>query len=200
MVYRTCHSPEICHILSAFWNNICELLACPPGQMNPVMLSLLTTYESFDRFGAVSELLSRYLCLYRGDEVFEILHFHPSYDRNMIHPADKPAHGHLPPFGWLRPMLRRSGKVEQAETLGDEDMSLLNYQRRAPTPAVCIVPVDVLEAGLLPGDGVVSLDLGDGKVVQASGVTTYIQNLIDMTSEGDNMLRLSLEAEMEMAR
>ena len=196
MMYRTCNIAETCHILSSFWNNICELLASPPG--NSIMLSL-PTIDNPGRFGAVSELLSRSLCLYRGDDIFELLHFYPDYDRNQIHPVDKPAHGHLPPLSWLLSMLRHSGSDEQADKLSDQDVALLNYQRRAPVASVCIVPVDLLEANLSPADAIVNLDIGDGIIVQASGVETYSNSLIELCRQGEAQLKASLETEREMA-
>ena len=56
--------------------------------------------EALNRFAIVVELISRNLCLFRGDDVFGLVHFHPAYERNQIHPIKKPAYGHLPPQGW----------------------------------------------------------------------------------------------------
>ena len=189
--YKTCASAEVCHILSAFWTSICEQMTTSSAEQQPVTMLSLPALTTSARFGAVAELLSRSLCLYRGDDVLELLHLFPAYDRSQIHPVDKPAHGHLPPLGWLRAMLQYNGNTEQAERLTDEELALLNYQRRAPVTAVCIVPVDLLEA-----TNVVDLDLGDGRVVMASGIGSYSESVIDLSERGKEELQSSLDAEI----
>jgi hypothetical protein len=201
MVYRMCSFSEVCHVLSSFWNCICEILVSPPGQLRATMLLLPAVSEDHSaRFGALSELLSRSLCLYHGDALLELLHMHPAYDRDSIHPVDMPAHGHLPPIGWLRPMLRQNGDMEEAGNLKDEELYLLNYQRRSPVTSVCIVPVDLLKAASGPEDGVLSIELDGGNEVQASGIATYARSIIDLSNKGANQLQSSLDAEMDIVR
>jgi hypothetical protein len=88
-----------------FWNCVCEMMSVPEPDLSSVMLSLPgicigDDRASHDRFAAVVELAGRYLCLYRGDGAFGLVHFHPAYDRSLIHPLDKPSYGHLPPISW----------------------------------------------------------------------------------------------------
>jgi hypothetical protein len=201
MIYRMCSFSEVCHILSSFWNCVCEILASPPGQLRATMLLLPAVSEDDSaRFSALSELLSRSLCLYHGDALLELLHMHPAYDRDSIHPVDMPANGHLPPVGWLRPMLRQNGNMEEAGNLKDEELDLLNYQRRSPVTSVCIVPVDLLEAALGPEDGILSIELDGGNEAQASGIATYARSIIDLSSKGANQLQSSLDVEMDIVR
>lgn len=202
--YRVCAFSDACHALSSFWNCICELSATPPDQLSSTILSCplvarteTTTdnnqEDSLQRFSSIAELLSRSLCLFRGDESFELAHCHPDYDRNLVYPADKPAHGHMPPLGWLRPMLRYDGKEKEAESLSDEDLAFSNYQRRAPVPAVWIQRAEVVE-----GDGMIDLNV-DGVVVKASGVHTYAGNACRFAREGEDKLRQALEMEIAVA-
>jgi hypothetical protein len=200
--YRVCASTEVCHVLSAFWNAVCELLATPTDQLSVTMLALSATgtTDSDARFAAVAELLSRSLCLYRGDDVLELLHFHPAYDRDLIHPADQPAHGHLPPTSWLRPMLAQNGSTQEASELPDQDLKVSNYQRRSPVPAVCIKRVELIDAGTDADSGIVDLVLDDKTVVQASGVPTYARNVLRLAEVGADALQEALDAEIAITK
>jgi hypothetical protein len=124
-----------------------------------------------------------------------VLYMHPSYDRNLIHPQDKPAHGHLPPTSWLGPMLRLNGNVE-ADGLSNEEKDLQNYQRRSPLPALIIKRKTQLDAAVSPESGLVSLDLGDGSIEMASGVPIYARNAIRLAAEGKDALQAALYAEI----
>lgn len=197
--YRVCASNEVCHVLSAFWNAVCELLVTPADQLNTTILSLpaVGAADSDARFEAVADLLSRSLCLYSsGDDVLELLHFHPAYNRDQIHPTEQPAHGHLPPTSWLRPMLVQNGNTQEASELSDQDLKVSNYQRRSPVPAVCIKRVDVINAGTDTASGIVDLVLGDKTVVQASGVPTYARNVLRLVEAGADALQEALDAEI----
>jgi hypothetical protein len=60
------------------------------------MLSLPTTGAEVDKeacncFTIVIELISCNLCLFHRDDAFVLIHFHPAYNRALIHPIDKPA-------------------------------------------------------------------------------------------------------------
>ena len=105
--YRFSPSTDACHVMSSFWNCICEMMGEPEANLSSIMLSLPgigagNSSEAHARFAAVVELVGRYLCLFRGDGSFGLVHFHPSYDRSIIHPLDKPAYGHLPPVSWRK--------------------------------------------------------------------------------------------------
>ena len=204
VAYRVSTSTSVCTILSTFWNCICELVATPPTQLGTTMMILPGLDNNNDnnqaRFGAVSELISRSLSLYRGDDVFEVLHFAPHYDRTQIHPIDKPAHGHIPPLQWLRPMLRHDGKTHEADTLSDDDLQLSNYQRRSPVTAVCIKRTSLIDKAVEADDGMVDLDLGDGQVVKASGIPTYSRNALELAKLGASALESALEAEIAVAQ
>ena len=130
---------------------MCELLGTPEKELSTTMLSLPSVgvgvdSEALARFAIVMELVSRNLCLFRGDDVFGLVHFHPAYDRNQIHPIEKPAYGHLPPQKWLRPMMKMNGNTAEAENMTDEELTLSDYQRRAPFTAINILRVNQLNA------------------------------------------------------
>ena len=105
--YRYSPTTDACMAMSSFWNSICEMMSEPEPNLSSIMLSLPgigmgSSKEAHDRFVAVVELVGRYLCLFRGDGSFGLVHFHPAYDRTLIHPLDKPAYGHLPPISWCK--------------------------------------------------------------------------------------------------
>ena len=200
--YRYSPTADVCGVMAAFWNNICELLATPGDQLSTIVLSLPaigwgTSREAHDRFAAVSELVSRSLCLFRGDDVFSLVHFHPRYERNLIHPVEKPAYGQLPPQSWLPAMLRRNGDTTEADFFTDDDIFLSNYQRRAPHMAINILRVQQLEEVSGP-QNIVDLDLGNGVVEKASGIKTYSHNAIALASVGKEALDSALLNEIEM--
>jgi len=205
--YRYCGFSEACHVLSSFWNCICEMLFVPDDELGSIVLTMPAlsstddssdsdSTSSHDGFAATAELISRSLCLYRGDDVFEILHFHPLYDRNKIYPNDQPAHGHLPPISWLRSMLQQNGNQAESDSLSDSDLELSNYQRRAPFPAVVIKRVSHFEALAGSANEIVDLELEDGQVQKASGVPCYARNAIKIAKEGEASLRDALAAEI----
>ena len=203
--YRYCGFSEVCHVLSSFWTCICELLSVSEQQFSSVVLSLpaiganeqVDTFTNHGRFSAVAELISRSLCLYRGQDVFETLHFHPYYDRNLVNPTDHPARGHLPPLDWIRPMLRANG---QDDSLSDEDIALSNYQRRAPFTSVVIKRASYFEALAGSANDVTDIVLDDGTVQKASGVPSYARNAIQLAQTGEESLREALKAEIEMGQ
>jgi hypothetical protein len=200
--YRMTRSTDTCDVLSAFWNCVCEMLSTPDEQISSTILSLpaigtdSTPTQAHNRFSSVAELVSRSLFLYRGEDVFELQHNHPLYDRNLVFPVDKPAHGHLPPTGWLRPMLKSNGNQDEADTFTDEQLELQNYQRRSPLQAVTIKRVSQLNAAMTQENDIMDLDLGDGRVEKASGVATYSRNIIRLVGEGKETLQTALDAEI----
>ena len=201
IAYRTTKSADVCDIISAFWNCVCEMLSVPENQLSSTVLSYPTigmgydSNEVHDRFSAVAELTSRSLFLYRGGDVFDLLHMHPLYDRNLIYPESKPAHGHLPPTGWLRPMLKHNGNDAEAIRFSEEDLNLHNYQRRSPVPAVVIKRVSQLDAATTPESGIVKIETADGTEEIAAGVPTYSRNVIKLASEGRESLQAKLDSE-----
>ncbi|GAX28368.1 hypothetical protein FisN_4Hh030 [Fistulifera solaris] len=195
MSFPACPYTDACHILSSFWNQACGILAYP-GELRSSMLLLPgVESENFPRFSAIAELISRSLCLYRVDDALELLHFHPLYDRDFVFPEDMPAHGHIPPISWLKPMLQFNGDTAAARDLPDDEVRLINYIRRSPTSAVCIVPVELWMTALGPEDGVVSLEVG-GVVQQASGVSSYSRNVLEASEQGESALQDALSAEI----
>lgn len=200
VVYRYSPTSDTCSALSSFWNCICELLASPPDELSSTVLSLPAiapgvSREAHDRFAALTELISRSLCLYRGDDVFSLVHFHPAYVRDWIEPTDKPAYGQLPPQGWLRSMLAMNGNTQEAESLTDEQLELSNYQRRSPHTAVNILRVSQLEDSTNP-TSIVDLVLPDGRTEKASGLVTYSRNAIRLASVGEETLSAQVKADI----
>ncbi len=153
--------------------------------------------EALNRFAIVVELISRNLCLFRGDDVFGLVHFHPAYERNQIHPIEKPAYGHLPPQGWLRPMMKLNGNANEAESMTDANLALSDYQRRAPFTSINILRVDQLNAAA-GAKSIVDLEIADGVKEKASGITTYSRNAIRLASVGKEALQAGVEAERAM--
>lgn len=185
IVYRVCGFGDACHVLSSFWNCICELQAVPESQLGSVMLTM--PLIGSDRFAAVAELMGRSLCLYRGDQTFDLLHFSPDYDRSQIHPVDEPAFGHLPPMSWIPAMLQHAGKA----ALDSNALDLSNYQRRAPSAAVCIKRLSLFD-----DDSGVELQVGNGETVAVTGVSTYARNAESLAKLGRDKLQSELEAEV----
>lgn len=203
VAYRFSASTDACGALASFWTCICELSSYPEAQLSTAVLSLPgigpgVDDAAHDRFAAVVELISRNLCLYRGDGVFGLVHFHPAYDRAKIHPVDSAAYGHLPPRNWLRPMLRERKYDEQADNMTEEDLSMSDYQRRSPHTAINILRASQLNAAAGP-KSIVDLDLGEGKTEKASGLTTYTRNAIRLAGVGKEDLQRALDEEIQMS-
>ncbi|KAL3788236.1 hypothetical protein ACHAW5_000832 [Stephanodiscus triporus] len=200
--YRYSPTTDPCMAMSVFWNCICEMMSVPEPDLSSIMLSLPgigigDDRSAHDRFTAVVELAGRYLCLYRGDGAFGLVHFHPAYDRSLIHPLQKPSYGHLPPISWLRPILRMGGHGDEAERLSDDELALSNYQRRAPHTAINILRMSQVNAAA-GSKSIVDLDLGDGRTEKASGITLYTRNTLRMAGIGKAALQSAVDAEVAM--
>ena len=202
--YRFGASSDACGTLGAFWNCVCELLSVPEEEISTVMLSVPnvgagTDSEALARFAIVMELVSRNLCLFRGDDVFGLVHFHPGYDRMEIHPVDKPAYGHLPPRAWLRPMMKLNGNTEEADDLTDDDLALSDFQRKAPHTCINILRVNQLNAAS-GAKSIVDLEVSDGVTEKASGITIYSRNAIRLAGVGKEKLEADLKADIAMLK
>lgn len=198
--YRYSDTTDSCMAMSSFWNCICEMMSVPEPELSSIMLSLPgiglgDDKAAHDRFSAVVELAGRYLCLFRGDGAFGLVHFHPAYDRGLIHPLHKPSYGHLPPISWLRPILKMGG--HNAEQLSDDELSLSNYQRRAPHTAINILRMTQVNAAA-GSKSIVDLDLGDGRIEKASGITLYTRNTVRMAGIGREALQSAVDKEVAM--
>jgi hypothetical protein len=206
IAYRLVGTPNVCDVMTAFWTCMCELLSVPPDQVTSTVMCLPPVPEGMDpmiahnRFSAVAELISRHLCLYRGEDVLDLWHLHPYYDRDLVHPVDKPQHGHLPPTSWLRAMLRAASYTNEADEITEEHLKLQNYQRRSPLPAVVIKRVSQVEAAATAENAMVQLDLGNGRIEMASGLGTYSRNTIRMVMQGEEALQAALASEVAMTR
>eukprot|EP00527_Entomoneis_sp_CCMP2396_P001519 CAMPEP_0198143832 /NCGR_PEP_ID=MMETSP1443-20131203/10703_1 /TAXON_ID=186043 /ORGANISM="Entomoneis sp., Strain CCMP2396" /LENGTH=352 /DNA_ID=CAMNT_0043807119 /DNA_START=402 /DNA_END=1460 /DNA_ORIENTATION=+ len=202
--YRFSKSSDACAAVASFWTSVCELLSVPESEISTTLLSLPAIgpgndREAHARFAAVVELISRNLCLFRGDGVFGLVHFHPAYERNLIHPVNKPAFGHLPPQSWLRSMLRHNGNVEQAKSLTDKDLEMSNYQRRSPHTVINILRASQLNAAV-GAKSIVDLEiLEDGTTEKASGIPLYSRNVIRLAGQGEEKLQSAVENEMNMS-
>mmetsp|Transcript_9164 Transcript_9164/g.16928 ORF Transcript_9164/g.16928 Transcript_9164/m.16928 type:complete len:435 (-) Transcript_9164:192-1496(-) len=200
--YRYSPTTDACMAMSMFWNCICEMMSEPDANLSSIMLSLPGigmggSQEAHNRFAAVVEVVGRYLCLFRGDGSFGLVHFHPAYDRSTVHPIQKPAYGHLPPTTWLRPMLKMAGQGDKAGELSDDDLALSDYQRRAPHTAINILRMSQVNAAAGP-KSIVDLDLGDGTTEKASGITLYTRNTLRMAKMGKDALQSALDADIAM--
>jgi hypothetical protein len=204
VAYRFNASSDACAAVGMFWNCVCELLSKPQEEISTTMLSLPgigngTSPQALARFAAVVELISRNLCLFRGDDVFGLVHFHPAYDRAAIHPIEKPAYGHLPPRKWLRPMLKMNGNIKESENLSEDDIALSDYQRKAPLTAINILRVNQLNAAA-GAKSIVDLEVSDGVFEKASGITTYSRNAIRLAKAGKEALEAGLQADLAMLK
>lgn len=204
VAYRFSDTTDACATVGIFWNCVCELLSKPQEEISTTMLSLPgvgagTDPESLKRFAAVMELVSRILCLFRGDDVFGLVHFHPAYDRMEIHPVEKPAYGHLPPRSWLRPMMKMNGNDGPAESLTEEELAMSDYQRKAPFTAINILRVNQLNAAS-GAKSIVDLEVAPGVTEKASGITTYSRNAIRLAKVGKEELEAGLKADIAMAK
>lgn len=204
--FTTCLYTDACHFLSLFWNSICQVLAPQQYQgdyehdsLRPsIMFLLLPNFnrDDFARFVALAELVSRSFSWYQAGNTdnslmkLELLHFHPHYDRDAVVPVDEAAQGHIPPLSWIRPMLELNGNTATGQTLSDDEIRLVNYLRRAPLPAVCIAPVELVNAGL----ELVNLEV-NGKIQQVSGNAKYSKNAMEVTKEGERALQDALAIE-----
>jgi len=200
--YRFSPTTDACMTMSVFWNCICEMTGSPDENLSSIMLSLPGIGQGGDpevhaRFAAVVEIVGRYLCLYRGDASFGLVHFHPAYDRSSINPIDGASYGHLPPMSWLRAMLKMAGHEAEAESFTDDEVALSNYQRRAPHTSINILRMNQVNAAAGP-KSIVDLDLGNGRIEKASGITLYSRNAIRMVKSGKEGLQSALDADMAM--
>lgn len=204
VAYRYDGSSDACAAVGVFWNCICELLSKPQEEISTTMLSLPavgpgTDQEALNRFAIVVELISRNLCLYRGDDVFGLVHFHPAYDRMEIHPVEKPAYGHLPPRAWLKPMMKMNGNEAEAASISDDDLALSDYQRKAPFTAINILRVNQLNAAS-GAKSIVDLEVAEGVTEKASGITTYSRNAIRLAAVGKTDLEAGLQADIALSQ
>ena len=187
IIYRSSFSTNVCATVATFWNCICEMqLSSEAGTICLMMPSIAPS--SHDRFAAVSQLLSRSLCLYQGDAVFSLVHFRPEYDRSKILPVDKPAFGHLPPLSWLRPMLKANGDTVD---LDDDALLITNYQRRAP-----VMAVNIVRNSLLTDPNIVMIELESGMMTQASGLEVYCPNTLALVDTDETILKEAHDAEV----
>ena len=190
--FKLCRRSDAAHILSSFWNCLCELRATDEDALGTSVLMLPGIHEH-ERFTATSELLSRSLCLFQGDNKFDLVHFFPEYDRSKVYPADQPTLGHIPPISWLPSMLRSSNKDDDDPSinqLSEEDWTLTNYQRRSPVTAVAIKRVS-----LMKDNEATQLTLDNGEKVSARGVYSYAKNAEFLAAEGKAALDVALAKE-----
>lgn len=147
--------------------------------------------KGHDRFKTVVEIVSRYLCFFKADSTFGLVHFNPLYNRACIHPVDQPSYGNLPPEGWINPMFSH---ISAPDTLTPSEVSLSNYQRRSPYTMINILRGSQLDMAT-GGKSVVKLRVGE-EVVDASGVGTYVRNARKMRDYGEEFLKDMLEREI----
>ena len=195
--YRFSGTTDACMTMSAFWNCICEMSGSPDESLSSIMLSLPGIGQgdspgAHARFAAVVEIVGRYLCLFRGDAAFGLVHFHPAYDRSIINPIHGASYGHLPPMSWLRAMLKMGGHDAEADSFTDDELALSNYQRRAPHTAINILRMNQVNAAA-GAKSIVDLDLGNGRIEKASGITLYSRNAIRMMKSGKEALQSALD-------
>jgi hypothetical protein len=187
--YRFGGSSNACATLASFWNCACEMLSSD-DQPGTLCLQIPSYSSNFGKFNVVTALMGRTLCLYQGDAVLSLVHFHPHYDRSLVTPIAKPAFGHLPPVSWMRPMFNAFGVGQE---LSDEDLALGDYQRKSP-----IAAVNIVRNSLLADPKIVEVELNDGTKTQASGLEVYCGNAIKLAQIGKDVLQAAHDAEVKI--
>ena len=97
-------------------------------------------------------------------------------------------------------MIRDAGRIAEVDSLTDEQLRLQNYQRRSPLPAVVIKRVSQLDTAAIPENGMVQMEVGQGRIELVSGLATYSTNAIRLAAEGEQALQAALAAEMDIAK
>lgn len=92
-------------------------------------------------------------------------------------------------------MLKMTGHESESQQLSDEELSLANYQRRAPHTAINILRMSQVNAAAGP-KSIVDLVLDDGTTQKASGITLYARNTLRMVQNGKESLQAALDAEI----
>ncbi|GMH68649.1 hypothetical protein TrRE_jg10010 [Triparma retinervis] len=195
--YRYSSESNAAAVLKVFWENCLELYSTPESSLSTILLSLPSVAPWEDgppghaRFAAIAELISRYLCFFKADSTFGLVHFHPRYDRDMIHPVNAPSYGNLPPLDWINPMIEHLGGDE---VLAPEELELANYQRRSPHTMINILRASQLDAAT-GGKSIVKMKMGEDEV-EASGINTYVRNARKMRDIGASELAGALSMEI----
>lgn len=184
--YRFGASSNAFATLATFWNCVCEMLSSEKA--GTICLQIPEYSSNLERFYAVTALMGRTLCLYQGDSVLSLVHFHPQYDRSVVTPLDKPAFGHLPPMSWMKPMLKAFGLINQFD---QEKLSLGNYQRKSP-----IAAVNIVRNSLLSDPSIVEIELNNGVKTQASGLEVYCVNAVKLATIGKDYLQNAHDEEV----
>mmetsp|Transcript_23327 Transcript_23327/g.33303 ORF Transcript_23327/g.33303 Transcript_23327/m.33303 type:complete len:94 (+) Transcript_23327:1-282(+) len=89
------------------------------------------------------------------------------------------------------------GHEAEAESFTDDELALSNYQRRAPHTSINILRMNQVNAAA-GTKSIVDLDLGNGRIEKASGITLYGRNAIRMVKTGKEALQSSLDADIAM--
>jgi hypothetical protein len=92
-------------------------------------------------------------------------------------------------------MLKMGGHEDASQNLTNEELSLSNYQRRAPHTAINILRMSQVNAAAGP-KSIVDLDLGNGRTEKASGITLYTRNTLRMVQLGRESLQAELDKEI----
>lgn len=199
--YRLVGSNDVCDTMAGFWSCVSEMLALPEEEIgslvmcSPPVASDGDESKAHQRFAAITELMSRNLFLYRGEDLVDLWHMHPHYDRDSIPPENKSQYGHLPPTTWLRGMLSASGNSEAAKDLSDQELALQNFQRRSPVPAVLMTRTSQDEATGTSNDSMAQIEVEGGKQEMTSNMGLFSANLLRMVSIGEDSLQAAVRDE-----
>lgn len=185
--YRVSDFSEICHIMTVFWNSVCELSLSRANPPLCSIVSVLPSLLSHARFMAVSAVISMGVELLQEEAAIEPVFFHPQYDRDAVIPSEDFALGHLPPKSWLNSIVLQSGNFFVP---CDEDLDLNNYQRRSAEPLI----ITKLKDSNSP---IIDLDLGT-RQVQAKDIEIEASNLIKLVKIGKETLEKACENERNM--
>mmetsp|Transcript_7640 Transcript_7640/g.9541 ORF Transcript_7640/g.9541 Transcript_7640/m.9541 type:complete len:170 (+) Transcript_7640:528-1037(+) len=153
------------------------------------------------------------------DETLELVYYHPHYDssRPTSTTTNTISPGHLPPRSWMKPMMRMSCDIDivkRADTITEEELTLVDYQLKSPVPMVHIqrqaatniapafpdgTPPAITKTTEVKTDSeLVHVSLDDGEVISMSrgDLEEYVKNAVTLIAVGKTELALALDIEM----
>jgi len=219
--FPVCNSADVCVMMATFWNCVLVLRQTPHWELEGTVLALPGCGSDLERFDAVMNLMRKNLENYSDDtdEKLELVNYHPHYG-SSITTTDTPTEirpGYLPPRSWMKPMMRMSRNIDivkRAASITEEELELVDYQRKSPVPMVHIRRQATTNKAPAFPDGtppavttttevkkdleLVHVSLDDGEVISMSrgDLEEYVKNAVTLIAVGKTELALALDIEM----
>ena len=127
-----------CRALSDFYGFCSRILSSSEADANSGIFTVPSL--SWPDFLLFTEACKFGLDFSGAGELIQLVHFHPSYTRSSVEPADSLHYGHLPPTSWLNPMAAHLGQPPVDQSLA----SYQDFQRRSPFPMINVLRGDQL--------------------------------------------------------